>query len=137
MPEPGARPTAAQVDPGDHRRPASWAYAWWWVVGALVGIGIEALLTVGVISLVVAGVLGVVGLRTRSLRNSSAVGVVAGIGASVLYLAWLNRGGPGEICRTSGTTTSCVDAWNPWPFLAAGVLLVAVSVLIAWWRTRR
>lgn len=106
-------------------------------MGALLGIGIEALLTVGVVFLVMAGVLGVIGLRARALRNSSTLAVVAGIGTSILYLAWLNRGGPGEVCQTSGTTTACVDAWNPWPFVAVGGLLVAVAVLLAWWRARR
>ena len=112
-------------------RPAGRAYVWWLFVGALFGLGVESLLTIGALLLVLAGGLAGVGLRLPTLRNSSITATMAGVGASVLYLAWLNRGGPGEVCKTSGTDVSCVDAWSPWPFVVVAVLFVGASVALA------
>src|SRR4051812_20431501 len=95
-----------------------WSWAWWVLVGALVGVGIAALLTIGVLLLLLAGVLAAIGARTPSLRNRSALAVPAGVGLAVLYLAWLNRHGPGTVCNTTGGTTTCSDQLSPWPFVA-------------------
>jgi hypothetical protein len=108
-----------------------WSYAWWLVVGALVGIGIAALLSIGVLLLALAGVLVVIATRTPALRNRSALAIPAGVGLAVLYLAWLNRDGPGNVCETTGSTTTCTDQVSPWPFVAVAVVLVAASVILA------
>jgi hypothetical protein len=110
---------------------AVWSSAWWLVVGALVGIGLAALLSIGVLLLVLAGVLALIGARATALRNRSVVAIPAGVGLAVLYLAWLNRGGPGSVCETAGATTTCTDQVSPWPFIAVAVSLVAVSVVLA------
>jgi hypothetical protein len=58
-------------------------------------------------------------------------GVVAGLALPVLYVAWLNRGGPGEVCHTRFNGQECGDAWSPWPFLGVAVLfLVAAAFLL-------
>ena len=117
--------------PNWRSRPAPWwAFAWWTVVGALVGLGIASLLTIGLVLLLVAGVLAVVGFRLRPLRNHSVAAVPAGLGVAALYLAWLNRGGPGRVCETTDTKTSCIDAWSPWPFLVLAVILFAATVFL-------
>src|SRR3954454_660713 len=108
-----------------------WSYAWWVLVGALVGVGIAALLSIGVLLLLLAAVLAVIGARTPALRNRSVVAIPAGVGLAVLYLAWLNRDGPGNVCDTQGTTTTCTDQVSPWPFVAVAVILIAVSVVLA------
>src|SRR3954454_1378311 len=102
-----------------------WSWAWWVLVGALVGAGIAALLTIGVLLLLAAGVLAAIGARTPALRNRSALAMRAGVGLAALYLAWLNRDGPGNVCHTKGTTTTCTDQLTPWPFLAVAVALIA------------
>jgi hypothetical protein len=113
-------------------RPATWAYAWWLLVGALLGLGIAALLTIGVILLALGTGLALIGLRAAALRNRSATATLAGVAAPALYLAWLNRGGPGEVCRIlSGGDESCVDAWSPWPFVVVAALFVAASTILA------
>src|SRR4051812_1621232 len=110
---------------------APWAYGWWLVVGALAGIGIAALLSIGVVLLAAAAVLAVIGARTPALRNRSVVAIPAGVGVAVLYLAWINRDGPGNVCKTTGTTTTCTDQISPWPFVAVAVVLIAVSLVLA------
>jgi hypothetical protein len=54
-----------------------------------------------------------------------------------LLVAYLNRGGPGNVCTTTATSQSCTTEWSPWPWLAAGLLLVAAgAVTFAWLRAR-
>jgi hypothetical protein len=108
-----------------------WSYAWWLVVGALAGMGIAALLSIGLVLLLLAGVLAVIGARTPSLRNRSVLAIPAGVGTAVLYLAWINRDGPGNVCETTGTTTTCTDQVSPWPFVVVAAVLFAVSVILA------
>jgi len=108
------------------------AAAWWTLTGLLGAFGIVGILTIGLPFLVVAGILTVVGLLRDGLRNRSMFALPIGVGVVPLYLAWLNRGGPGEVCHTTATTQSCMDAWSPWPFLAVGIgLIVLGSVLLA------
>jgi len=116
------------------KREPVWSYAWWLVVGALAGAGIAALLSIGVVLLLLAGVLAAIGAHTQALRNRSVLAIPAGVGLAVLYLAWLNRDGPGNVCKTTGITTTCTDQASPWPFVAVAAVLIAVSVALA--RTR-
>lgn len=112
-------------------RIAGWTYAWWALVGALCGIGLVGLLTIGIAFLALGAVLAIVGVFASALRNRSAFAAVGGLGVAPLYLVWLNRGGPGQVCSTTGTTTSCLQEWSPWPFAAIAVALVLVGVLLA------
>jgi MYXO-CTERM domain-containing protein len=57
-------------------------------------------------------------------------GLLSGAALPALYVAWLNRDGPGEVCTRSATEVSCTDEWSPWPFLAAGLLLVVAGILV-------
>lgn len=109
-------------------------YAYWLLVGALVGLGVAALLTIGLAFLLVAVVLTVIGLRTPALRDRSMLAIPAGIGLAVFYLAWLNRDGPGRVCSSSGTSISCVEQWSPWPFIIVAALLVLTPVVVARFR---
>ena len=59
-------------------------YAWWLVVGVLLGVGVAGLLSVGVFFLVAALVLTGIGLGVSALRNRSALAVPAGVGLAVL-----------------------------------------------------
>jgi hypothetical protein len=112
-------------------RPAAlWAYAWWVVTGALLGLGFASILTIGLLLLLVGFVLAVVGVLLGPLRNHSAAVVPGGLGVAALYLAWLNRGGPGRVCETTDTSRSCVEEWSPWPFLVVALLLIAATVFL-------
>ena len=112
------------------RRVAPWAYGYWALVGALVGVGIAALLSIGIAFLALAMTLAVVGVLVPALRNRSALGVVGGLAVAPLWLAWLNKDGPGEVCTTTATSTSCAEQWSPWPFAASGVVLLVACVLL-------
>jgi hypothetical protein len=105
-------------------------YAWWLVVGVLLGMGVAGLLSVGVFFLLAALVLTGVGVGFSVLRNRSAMAVPAGVGLSVLYLAWLNREGPGTVCHITGNATTCTEEWSPWPFVAVTLVLISSSFIL-------
>jgi hypothetical protein len=110
------------------RRPA-WSYAWWVVVGGVLGVALAGMLTIGIFVLPVGLVLLGIGWSKPVLRNESAVAALAGLAVPALYLAWLNKDGPGTVCTPAGV--SCEDQYSPWPFVAvAVVLVVAIPVLL-------
>ena len=101
-------------------------------VGAGLGLGLPGGLFVALALLLVGGLLVVrQGLRPAQL------GVVTGLAALPLSLAWLNRRGPGQYC-TEGVTgaSACVVQSHPWPFVLVGVVLVVLGVVL-FARTRR
>ena len=66
----------------------------------------------------------------------AAPGLLAGAGLLPLYVGYLNRGGPGMVCTTTPTGGSCVQEWSPWPWVAAGLCLIAAGVAIGVLRRR-
>src|SRR3954471_16914391 len=99
----------AQVTTGTGTRVAPWTYGYWAVVGALVGVGVAALLSVGIAFLALAMTLTVVGVLVPALRRPSALAVVGGLAVAPLWIAWLNRDGPGNVCTTPATSQSCTE----------------------------
>lgn len=111
------------------------AFLGWVLLGAGVGFGFGAVLVAGlVVALALLAVAGVLVVR-QGLRPAQ-LGMIAGLGALPLTIAWLNRHGPGAYCTSTGTGTACVTQWSPWPFALVGVALVVVSVVL-FVRTRR
>ncbi|MBO3101576.1 hypothetical protein [Cellulomonas fengjieae] len=101
-------------------------------VGAGLGLGVRAGLFVALGLLAVGGVLVV-----RQGPRPAQLGVVSGLSALPLAIAWLNRHGPGEYCSGGVTGASaCVAQANPWPFVLVGAALVVVG-LAAFRRTAR
>ena len=114
----------------EERTPRLWPAAWWALCGALSAFGTVALLTIGLPFLLAGSVMGFVGMLRPRLRNESAAFAMVGAAVVPAYLAWLNRGGPGEVCHNTATTTSCAEAWNPWVFVVFAVLLAAGGVVL-------
>ena len=102
----------------------------WTAVGAGLVFAVLGWITVGVI---VGPIAAVALLLWPGSRNSSSAGLVSGAGVIALYVGYLNRDGPGTVCHVTGTASSCVDEWSPWPWLAFGVLLVAGGVALRLW----
>jgi membrane protease YdiL (CAAX protease family) len=104
-------------------------FAVWTVLGAALGLGVLSLLTIGFLVLPLAAAASLAALPLLGPDRGLA-GLVSGLGVPLLYVAWLNRGGPGEVCRTTTDGFSCADAWSPWPWALAGLVLVGVGLAV-------
>ncbi|MET7480201.1 hypothetical protein ABZT17_38445 [Streptomyces sp. NPDC005648] len=107
----------------------------WFTVGALASLGVLTVLTVGVFLLPVALAAAVL-VATRHSSSAGLPGLLSGLGVPLLYVAFLNRGGPGDVCTTTANSQSCVDEYNPWWWLAAGTVLLLAGVVISVVRQR-
>jgi hypothetical protein len=103
-------------------------------LGFLTGMTIGPLFVLPATALTAAVMVGV--LRHHALDGIA--GLVSGLGLPVLYVAFLNRDGPGDVCRTfADGGQSCRQEWSPWPWLAIGAgLVIGGALLFAWTRPR-
>jgi hypothetical protein len=108
-----------------------WGYFGAWAVGgAGLALSLAAAFTIGPFVLVLAALgIGVLVSR-RPARGPAAFGAIAGPAVIVFWIAWLNRGGPGDVCSSSAHGESCTEEWSPWPFVAVGVVLLVVAVFL-------
>ncbi len=105
------------------------AFAGWCVIGAAGCFSVLSLLTIGPFVLLLTLMLS--GLMLWRVDFGWAMaGMISGAALPVLYVAWLNRGGPGEVCTTTATSQSCTDAWSPWPFVVVAVVLLVTGVVV-------
>jgi len=112
------------------RRADSWAaFCGWSVAGLGMGLGVMSMLTIGPFVLLATLVLCAV-LLYRPGVGTAMAGLASGIGVPPLYVAWLNRDGPGTVCSHTATSSACTDEWTPWPFLVVGLMLLAVGVVV-------
>ena len=119
----------------DQRANTWWAFALWAVAGAGLCLGVLSILTIGFavlfVTLVVCGV-----LLWRTGVGPALTGIIAGGAAPVLYVAWLNRDGPGSHCTVTATSNTCTDEWSPWPFAVVAVAMLVAGV-VSFIRLRR
>lgn len=117
--------------------PSNRAWIWfmaWIVVGVGYALAFVGALSIGVFVLPIPVVLTVLLARYQPSPRS-ALGLLCGLGVPPLYVAYLNRSYGGPACATSGTVTlqepnvvhECIQALDPWPWLAGGALLVAAG----------
>ncbi len=99
----------------------------WVAVGACAAVAVLTPFTIGLLC----GLVAVVGASALLIsprgRTPAALGILCGAGLIPLYVAWLNRKGPGNIC--TATSSSCVQEWNPWFWFALGIVLIAVGIV--------
>ena len=90
-------------------------------------MGLLSILTTGIFVLGATTLLAGVIVRWRHV-GSDVGGVVSGLGLPLLYLAVVNRHGPGTVCTVVQSGTSCTDESSPWLWLGAGVTLIALGL---------
>jgi hypothetical protein len=101
-----------------HLAGCGWFWAW-----ALLGLA-AALAAVSLGPILLAPVIAIAWLMaSRSSIRRSAFGLLSGAGALLLYVAWVQRAGPGTTCWQTQTASGCDQHLNPLPWLIVGIAL--------------
>jgi Na+/proline symporter len=108
----------------------------WAVVGAGAALGVVSILTIGIFVLPATGALAAALIWKRH-TSGAAPGILAGLAFVPLYVAYLNRSGPGFVCATSAVSQTCTQEMSPWPWVAASCCFVAAAVLLGRTAARR
>jgi hypothetical protein len=95
---------------------------WFW---ALAGCGVAlGMISFALGPLVLLPSLGVVTALASSARGRQSVfGLPAGAGAVCLFVAWVQRRGPGTVCWRKDLSSGCDQYLDPRPWLAIGLAL--------------
>jgi hypothetical protein len=102
--------------------------AWFWV-WALVGVGAAlGAVSLGPLFLVPTAAVAALLLSKPTIRRS-AYGLVSGVGALSLFIAYVQRAGPGTTCWQRGTASGCDQHLNPIPWLVVGIACVIGGVI--------
>ena len=112
----------AHVSHPPRRVSGGWFWGWT-VVGALGALGLVSL---GTFALIPATGVGVVMARLDDGRRSR-LGLLAGAGLLALFVAYVQRDGPGTTCWHTATASGCDQHLNPLPWLVAGALLTLTA----------
>lgn len=107
----------------------------WMLIGLLVGFGVVSPLWFAWFPLGVAVIVAVV--DRADLRLAIDVGVPLGLAMITGFLAWTNRLGPGEVCRSYGADQECTRYIDPRPWALAAVALTLAAVVVQIRRVRR
>jgi hypothetical protein len=92
--------------------------------------------TIGIFVLPAALALGAA-LGWRGRRQQAWPGIVAGLGVPLLYVGYLNRGGPGIVCTSWASGGECTQETSPWPWVVAGLLLAVAGAGLSMAAARR
>jgi hypothetical protein len=94
--------------------------------GAWAGVGALAVssLSLGVLTAPAALVLGALVATVGDRRHRSVFGLLTGAGLPLLWVAYLQRQGPGTICWHTASSAGCDQYLNPLPWLIVGIALV-------------
>jgi hypothetical protein len=66
--------------------------------------------------------------RTRT-GSRSALGLLVGAGQLSLFVAYVQRDGPGATCWHTSSASGCDQHLDPIPWLVAGIVLVVGGVI--------
>ena len=101
---------------------------WFWAWALLGCAGALAALSLGPILL--APVIAIAWLmESRSSIRRSAFGLLSGAGALLLYVAWVQRAGPGTTCWHTAPASGCSQHLNPLPWLLIGLAMLIGGVV--------
>jgi hypothetical protein len=131
----------SELETSETRLHRPWALFFaWLIVGGLFSLGAISIASIGLFVLPAALVATVAVVRQPATWRGVS-GLLAGLGMPALFVAYLNRGGPasggcvaingGQLCAStggSGSPQTVSQLLNPWPWLAVGVLLIAIGI---------
>jgi hypothetical protein len=101
---------------------------WFWVWALVGGAGALGFVSLGVLVLAPVAVTGWL-IASRPAIRSSAFGLLSGVGVLLLYVAWLQRAGPGPTCWQTASASGCDQHLNPLPWLLVGIALFVGGIV--------
>ena len=118
------------MEVGSTVRPSWLSFLAWPIIGAALSLSVLEAMTIGIFVLPFA-IAGLLALRKWGGNQKSSVGLISGAGLPLLYVAYLNRQGPGMVCGTYKSGGGyCMEEYSPLPFLLFGTALVVIGVLL-------
>jgi hypothetical protein len=116
-----------QADTVERRSPSTWAgFFAWAVFGAATAFGTVSFPTLAFLLIIIGGSMA----AFRPALRRSWIGAMAGAGALYMYVAYVQRRGPGTVCWHTATASGCDQYLNPWPWLVVGVALVVTGLVV-------
>jgi hypothetical protein len=116
-----------QADTVERRTPSAWAgFFAWAVFGAATAFGTVSFPTLAFLLIIIGGSMA----AFRPALRRSWIGAMAGAGALYMYVAYVQRRGPGTVCWHTATASGCDQYLNPWPWLVVGVALVVTGLVV-------
>lgn len=110
----------------------------WAAVGAGLILGLLTPFTIGLWTAGLSLVIAVVLLMRYRGQIRAMFGLLFGVGAILLFIAYSNRSGPGVVCTSTASGGSkCVQEWSPWLWLIVGLVAVSLSLWLALRHTRQ
>lgn len=110
---------------------SSWGgFCVWALLGAATAFGLLIAGSFAVLPIL----LGVWLAAIRPALRRSWFGVMTGFGATLLFVAYGERRGPGLVCSHTVSSISCRGYSSPWPWLVVGAVLVLVGFIAHAWR---
>jgi hypothetical protein len=108
----------------------------WSLTGAAYCLALLSVLTIGVFVLPIPVIATFVLVRNGE-ASRGVIGLLSGAALPLFWLAYLNRGGPGDVCTTTGQfaqggqgSQSCTQEASPWPFLAIAIVVLLSGIAI-------
>jgi len=108
------------------RTPAYVCFCSWTLIGAVAAVGLVSLGPIALGPALIAGA----ALSTSATARRSRVGLLAGPGLVFLFVAYLQRQGPGTTCWHTTTAAGCDQHLNPIPWLLVGLLLIITATVL-------
>jgi hypothetical protein len=106
------------------RTRAAWGwFIGWLVVGAGAALGTISILSIGVFVLAITVVIALL-FATRRSSVDGLPGLISGFSLPLFYVAYLNRGGPGQVCNVHKGVHECSERWDPRPFVVVGAIFL-------------
>jgi uncharacterized membrane protein len=102
----------------------------WALIGAVAALGLVSLGPIALGPALLAGA----ALSTSATARRSRFGLLAGAGLVSLFIAYLQRQGPGTTCWHTATAAGCDQHLNPIPWLLIGLVLIVTATVV---QTRR
>ncbi len=121
--------------PGQLRPPHAITCVWFWAWAAVGALAVSSIF-LGILTAPPALLLGVLVATVGDRNHRSTFGLLTGAGLPLLWVAYVQRQGPGTICWHTASSAGCDQYLNPLPWLVVGITMVLAG-LVGQTRQRR